>query len=90
AVHDVEDGIHGRYLTLRPLLVDPDERAALCADVAAAYSTESPAYLDEVLADLLADPEIAPLAGYDGSHRAQGALKATTSALTGRLVTAAV
>ena len=38
SVHDVEDGIHGGYVTLRPLLADADERAALCADVAAAYS----------------------------------------------------
>ncbi|MER7460752.1 deoxyguanosinetriphosphate triphosphohydrolase [Micromonospora sp. NPDC126480] len=90
SVHDVEDGIHGGYLTLRPLLVDADERAALCADVAATYSGESPADLAEVLVDLLADPVLAPLAGYDGSHRAQAALKATTSVLTGRFVSAAV
>ncbi|GIJ78433.1 dGTPase [Micromonospora phaseoli] len=90
SVHDVEDGIHGGYLTLEPLLADSDERAALCADVAVAYSTESPGYLGEVLVDLLADPVLAPLAGYDGSHRAQAALKATTSALTGRFVATAV
>ncbi|MFI7607931.1 deoxyguanosinetriphosphate triphosphohydrolase [Micromonospora sp. NPDC049366] len=90
SVHDVEDGIHGGYVTLRPLLVDADERAALCADVAAAYSGESPADLGEVLVELLADPVLAPLAGYDGSHRAQAALKATTSVLTGRFVSAAV
>ncbi|MFV2102598.1 deoxyguanosinetriphosphate triphosphohydrolase [Micromonospora sp. LOL_024] len=90
SVHDVEDGIHGGYLTLEPLLADSDERAALCADVATAYSTESPGYLGEALVDLLADPVLAPLAGYDGSHRAQAALKATTSALTGRFVTNAV
>ncbi|MEV6815959.1 deoxyguanosinetriphosphate triphosphohydrolase [Micromonospora sp. NPDC051296] len=90
SVHDVEDGIHGGYLTLEPLLADADERAALCADVAAIYSTESPGYLGEVLLDLLADPVLAPLAGYDGSHRAQAALKATTSVLTGRFVATAV
>ncbi|MDM4720256.1 deoxyguanosinetriphosphate triphosphohydrolase [Micromonospora sp. WMMA1363] len=90
SVHDVEDGIHGGYLTLRPLLVDPAERAALCADVAATYSGESPADLAEVLVDLLADPVLAPLADYDGSHRAQSALKATTSVLTGRFVSGAV
>lgn len=90
SVHDVEDGIHGGYVTLHPLLTDPDERAALCADVAATYSGESPADLGEVLVDLLADPVLAPLAGYDGSHRAQAALKATTSVLTGRFVSAAV
>ncbi|MEV2238838.1 deoxyguanosinetriphosphate triphosphohydrolase [Micromonospora sp. NPDC049891] len=90
SVHDVEDGIHGGYLTLEPLLADSDERAALCADVAAVYSTESSDYLDRALAELLADPVLAPLAGYDGSHRAQAALKATTSVLTGRFVATAV
>ncbi|WP_328343898.1 deoxyguanosinetriphosphate triphosphohydrolase [Micromonospora sp. NBC_00421] len=90
SVHDVEDGIHGGYVSLRPLLADPDERAALCADVAATYSTESPDHLGEALRELLADPLLVPLAGYDGSHRAQVALKATTSALTGRFVASAV
>ena len=90
SVHDVEDGIHGGYLTLEPLLADADERAALCADVAAIYSTESPGYLGEALVELLADPLLTPLAGYDGSHRAQAALKATTSVLTGRFVATAV
>ena len=90
SVHDVEDGIHGGYLTLALLLADADERAALCADVAATYSTEPPDYLGQVLVELLADPLLAPLAGYDGSHRAQAALKATTSVLTGRFVATAV
>ncbi|GAB3943069.1 hypothetical protein GCM10027614_31170 [Micromonospora vulcania] len=90
SVHDVEDGIHGGYVTLRPLLADADERAALCADVAESYSGESAADLAEVLVELLADPLLAPLVGYDGSHRAQVALKATTSGLTGRFVSAAV
>ncbi|MFD0784859.1 deoxyguanosinetriphosphate triphosphohydrolase, partial [Micromonospora azadirachtae] len=45
SVHDVEDGIHSGYVSLRPLLDDADERAALCADVAAVYSGESPADL---------------------------------------------
>ncbi|MEV4757883.1 deoxyguanosinetriphosphate triphosphohydrolase [Micromonospora sp. NPDC049559] len=90
SVHDVEDGIHGGYVRLRPLLDDADERAALCADVAATYSTESPGDLAEVLVALLADPVLAPLADYDGSHPAQAALKRTTSVLTGRFVAAAV
>jgi dGTPase len=90
SVHDVEDGIHGGYLTMRRLLDDADERAALCADVAAVYSTESAVDLSAVLVDLLADPVLAPLAGYDGTHRAQAAVKATTSVLTGRFVVAAV
>ncbi|MEU4679805.1 deoxyguanosinetriphosphate triphosphohydrolase [Micromonospora sp. NPDC023737] len=90
SVHDVEDGIHSGYVSLRPLLDDADERAALCADVAAIYSRESTGDLGEVLVELLADPVLAPLAGYDGSHGAQAALKATTSVLTGRFVSAAV
>ncbi|WP_433686942.1 deoxyguanosinetriphosphate triphosphohydrolase [Micromonospora carbonacea] len=90
SVHDVEDGVHGGYVGLGPLLADPDERAALCADVAATYSGESPADLGVVLVELLADPVLAPLAGYDGSHRAQAALKATTSVLTGRFVSTVV
>ncbi|MGV9766857.1 deoxyguanosinetriphosphate triphosphohydrolase [Micromonospora tulbaghiae] len=90
SVHDVEDGIHGGYVDLRPLLSDADERRALCADVAAAYSGEAPEDLGEVLADLLADPVLAPLAAYDGSHRALAALKATTSVLTGRFVAGVV
>lgn len=90
SVHDVEDGIHGGYLTLGLLLADADERAALCADVAATYSAEPPDYLGQVLMEVLADPLLAPLAGYDGSHRAQAALKATTSVLTGRFVADAV
>ncbi|GIG98727.1 deoxyguanosinetriphosphate triphosphohydrolase [Plantactinospora mayteni] len=92
SVHDVEDGIHGGHLRLRlaQLRVDADERAALCADVAGRYSTESAGDLAEVLAGLLADPVLAPLCDYDGSHRALAALKASTSVLTGRFVAAAV
>jgi dGTPase len=90
SVHDVEDGLHAGYISLGPLLHDADERAALCADAAAAYSAETPADLAEVLVDLLADPVFAPLAGYDGSHAAQAALKRLTSVLTGRFVAAAV
>jgi dGTPase len=90
SVHDVEDGIHGGYLRLPPLLADADERAALCVDVAANYSGETAAELAPVLVELLADPVLAPLAGYDGSHRAQVALKETTSVLTGRFVATAV
>lgn len=90
SVHDVEDGIHGGYLTPRRLLVDPGERAALCADVAAVYSTESADDLGAILVELLADPVLAPLAGYDGSHGAQAALKSSSSVLTGRFVAAAV
>src|SRR5439155_20519731 len=90
SVHDVEDGVHGGYVRLAPLRADDEERAALCADVAAVYSGELAADLADVLADLLADPLLAPLDAYDGSHRAQVALKRVTSVLTGRFVGAAV
>jgi dGTPase len=90
SVHDVEDGFHGGYIALGPLLADPDERAALCADVAAAYSSEPVDGLAVVLTELLADPVLAPLAGYDRSHAAQAALKGVMSVLIGRLVAAAV
>nr|WP_203871135.1 deoxyguanosinetriphosphate triphosphohydrolase [Plantactinospora endophytica] len=92
SVHDVEDGIHGGYLRLRlaQLRADADERAALCADVAGRYSSESADDLAGTLDRLLADPVLAPLYDYDGSHRALAALKASTSVLTGRFVAAAV
>ncbi len=59
SVHDVEDGVHGGYLSLRPLLDDPAERAALCADVAATYSDEPLDALAAALDQLLADPVVA-------------------------------
>ncbi len=89
SVHDVEDAIHGGYVRTR-LLADPDERSALCQQVAEVYSGESAADLEPVLAGLLADPVLVPLAGYDGTHGAQVTLKRVTSVLTGRFVTAAV
>ncbi|MFC0532578.1 deoxyguanosinetriphosphate triphosphohydrolase [Phytohabitans kaempferiae] len=90
SVHDVEDGVFGGYIPFGRLLADADERAALCADVAATYSAEAPGDLAEVLTDLLADPALAPLAGYDGSYRAQAALKGATSVQIGRFVATAV
>ncbi|GIG62360.1 deoxyguanosinetriphosphate triphosphohydrolase-like protein [Longispora fulva] len=89
SVHDVEDGIHGGFIALGAL-VDPDERAALCLDVAEEYSPEDPSYLRPILDALLADPLLAALARYDGSHGAQEALKRATSVLTGRFVAMAV
>lgn len=90
SVHDVEDGFHSGYLSLGPLLADPDERAALCADVSQVYSTEPVSELVVTLGELLADPVVAPLSAYDGSHGAQLALKRFTSVFTGRFVAAAV
>jgi dGTPase len=90
SVHDVEDGIHGEYLKLGPLLRDPAERAELCADVAATYSDETADTLGAALDQLLADPMVTEIAGYDGSFGAQIALKRMTSVLTGRFVASAV
>lgn len=90
SVHDVEDGVYCGYVDPRRLLDDADERAALCADVAEAYSDEPAEDLAAVLIDLLRDPVLAALAGYDGGYRAQVALKRATSVLTGRFVAAAV
>jgi dGTPase len=84
SVHDVEDGIHGGYLTLETLLHDRAERAALCADVAGAYADEPTDVLLEVLEGLLTDEVVTAVAGYDGSYPAQIALKRMTSVLTGR------
>jgi dGTPase len=90
SVHDVEDGIHGGYLSLRPVLDDAAERAALCADVAAVYSDEPLDVLLDGLRGLLADEVVTAVAGYDGSYPAQIALKRMTSVLTGRFVASAV
>ena len=89
SVHDVEDGVHARHVRF-DALADPGERAAVCAHAARAYSPESPADLVTVLDDLLALPTLRDLAGYDGSHPAQVALKRATSELTGRFASAAV
>jgi dGTPase len=90
SVHDVEDGVHSGYVPFARLRKDPDERAALCADVALVYSAESPGDLETVFDGLLADPLFDPLDAYDGSHAAQVGLKRATSVLTGRFVAAAV
>ncbi|MDR7278548.1 deoxyguanosinetriphosphate triphosphohydrolase [Catenuloplanes atrovinosus] len=90
SVHDLEDGIHGGYIDLERLAVDADERAALCADVSGVYSEEPVDLLGAALSELLAGPLLAPVLAYDGSHRAQIALKRMTSVLTGRLVAAPV
>jgi dGTPase len=90
SVHDVEDGVHGGYLSLRPLLLDAGERAELCADVAASYSDETPDALGEALELLLADEVVTAAADYDGGRRSQVALKRMTSVLTGRFVSSAV
>ena len=88
--HDHEDGIHGGFNPQAQLRRDPDERAALCADVALAYSHQSTGDLAPILDELLADPVFTTLDGYDGSHGAQVALKRLTSVLTGRFAVGAL
>jgi dGTPase len=88
SVHDVEDGIHGGYLKMSLLRDDRSERQALCADVAAEYSQQTPSDLLTVLDELLRDPALEPMFGFDGSHRGLAGLKSATSVLTGRGVAA--
>jgi dGTPase len=90
SVHDVEDGLLGGYVSLRPLIEDADERAALCKDVAEVYSAESVAELGGVLVDLLADPALRAVVDFDGGHRSLVALKQAASLLIGRFVAAAL
>ena len=90
SVHDVEDGVHGGYITLRTLIDDASERSALCADVAGSYSDESLPVLEDQLGMLLADVVVTAASDYDGTYRSQIALKRMTSVLTGRFVASAV
>jgi dGTPase len=90
SVHDVEDGVISGLVTLAPLLRDADERAALCVDVAEVYSTQPVDALAAALDDLLAEPALAAVAGFDGSAAALVALKNAASLLIGRFATAAV
>jgi dGTPase len=90
SVHDVEDGIISGHVKLALPIGDAEERARLCADVAEVYSTQTPEELAEVLDELLADPALAVLAGFDGSSRALVALKHAASLMIGRFATAAV
>jgi dGTPase len=75
SVHDVEDGIFSGFINVGQLLSDPDEQAF---------------FSGQPVDELLAEPAFAALARYDGSHRAQIALKRFTSLTTGRFVAAAV
>jgi dGTPase len=89
SVHDVEDGVHAGHIR-RALLDDPAERDELCALAAKVYSDESADYLAGVLAELLTQPVVGALAGYDGGQRAMIALKQLTTTLVGRFTAAAL
>ncbi|MFL6145521.1 MAG: deoxyguanosinetriphosphate triphosphohydrolase [Labedaea sp.] len=91
SVHDVEDGIRAGRISLAAL-GDPAERAAVAELTAKHFSAEPVSALEDAAGDLLRLPVVAGLAGadYDGSLRAQVAVKLLTSELVGRFASAAV
>ncbi|PZS29506.1 MAG: deoxyguanosinetriphosphate triphosphohydrolase [Pseudonocardiales bacterium] len=90
SVHDVEDGIHAGHV-LPGALADADERSAVCRTARDwGYTDESAGDLAAAFDGLLALPAVVTLPAYDGSVRAQAALKRLTSELTGRFVSAAI
>jgi dGTPase len=86
SVHDLEDGLHSGHLSPAQLR-DPGERRELLALAARRYADAGVDELGEAL-DRLLGLDFWP-AGYDGSQRAQAALKHTTSELIGRFSTTA-
>jgi len=91
SVHDVEDGVRARRISL-PALTSAGERAEVAQLAAKHFSAEPESALVDVAGELLALPVLADLAttAYDGSLRSQVALKRLTSDLVGRFVAAAV
>jgi dGTPase len=91
SVHDVEDGVRSGRISLSAL-GEPEERAAVAELAAKHFSDEPVSGLEDAARDLLRLPVIADLAGtaYDGSLRAQVALKRLTSELVGRFASAPV
>ncbi|MEU7525668.1 deoxyguanosinetriphosphate triphosphohydrolase [Saccharothrix sp. NPDC042600] len=89
SVHDVEDGVLAHRISLSSL-GDPEERAAIAELAAKHFCDEPVSALEATAAELLTLPVIADLTDYDGSLRAQVALKRLTSELVGRFASAAV
>ncbi|GAA1282003.1 deoxyguanosinetriphosphate triphosphohydrolase [Saccharothrix xinjiangensis] len=89
SVHDVEDGVLAHRIRLAAL-GDPTERAAIAELAAKHFCDEPVSTLEATAAELMRLPVIADLAEYDGSLRAQVALKRLTSELVGRFASAAV
>ncbi|MGH4024559.1 MAG: deoxyguanosinetriphosphate triphosphohydrolase [Pseudonocardiaceae bacterium] len=89
SVHDVEDGILAGRISLAAL-GDPTERDVLADLAATHFSTLRSAELAAAATGLLELPVLAALLSYDGSLRAQVALKELTSELVGRFATAVV
>ena len=69
--------------------MDDQARPRLCELAAQLYSPHSADELAPVLDELLDQPTLRDLAGYDGSFQAQAAAKRATSELTGRFAGAA-
>ncbi len=89
SVHDVEDGILAGRISL-DTLADPAERALLAELAAAHFSVLPSAELEAAAVGLLKLPVVDALRHYDGSLRAQVALKELTSELVGRFASAVV
>jgi dGTPase len=91
SVHDVEDGVRSGRISLAEL-ADPVARVAV-AELAAKYFIDEPvSALEDAGCELLRLPVLADAMAqeYDGSLRAQTALKRLTSELVGRFASAAV
>ena len=86
SVHDVEDGVFGRWFSLDPEELDADAVWHVARDWYAADATD--AELGAALDRLQSLPEW-PKSGFDGGRRSRAVLKGLTSALIGRFALAA-
>jgi dGTPase len=89
SVHDVEDGILASRISL-DTLADPVERSLLAELAAKHFSVLPSADLEAAATGLLALPVLDAMRHYEGSLRAQVALKELTSELVGRFASAVV
>ncbi|WP_101376470.1 deoxyguanosinetriphosphate triphosphohydrolase [Saccharopolyspora spinosa] len=93
SVHDVEDGVLSGRISLRSL-TSGDERAEIVRMAAKQFwgdgSGDTAGLLEHAASELVRWPVVAAVLDYDGTFRAQVALKRLTSELVGRFVAAAV
>ncbi|MEV0052502.1 deoxyguanosinetriphosphate triphosphohydrolase [Saccharopolyspora shandongensis] len=93
SVHDVEDGVLSGRISLRSL-TSGEERAEIVRMAAKHFwgdgSGDTAGLLDHAAAELVRWPVVDAVLDYDGTFRAQVALKRLTSELVGRFVAAAV
>jgi dGTPase len=91
SVHDVEDGVLSRRISMS-VLADSTERAAVAELAAKHFSAEPVSTMEAAAVGLLRLPAVAALVehDYDGSLAAQVAMKRLTSELVGRFASAAV